>query len=274
MEVIAFIGPSGSGKSHRAQAVAYDYQAELIIDDGLLIKGSRILAGISAKEQPTRLGAIKTALFSDPHHADEVKAQIKALAPSRLLIISTSREMACRIAKRLELPPPSLFIDITEVATPDEIARAQQIRRQLGKHVIPVPTVEVKSRFRGNFIEPLKTFLRRRYAPPGRPKTLWVEQTLVRPTFNLLGHFYISEKVIEQLAAYLVRDGVISHPKVQVDVENISGSLTLTIEVTARYGVPWRSYLEAAQARVKEGVENMTGLTVKAVNIIVRQVLL
>lgn len=272
MEVIAFIGPSGSGKSHRAQAVAFDCQAEVIIDDGLLIKGSRILAGVSAKEQPTRLGAIKTALFTDPHHAAEVKAQIAALAPSRILLISTSREMACRIAKQLELPLPTLFIDIAEVATPQEIARAKQIRRQLGKHVIPVPTVEVKSRFRGNFIEPLKTFLRRRSAPPGRPKTLWVEQTLVRPTFNLLGHFYISEKVIEQLATYLVANSVISHPKVQV--EDTSGGLTLNIEVTARYGVPWRPYLEETQVRVKEGVENLTGLAVKAVNIIVRQVLL
>ncbi|MCG0277295.1 MAG: Asp23/Gls24 family envelope stress response protein [Thermanaeromonas sp.] len=274
MEVIAFVGPSGSGKSHRAHAVAYDYQADLIIDDGLLIKGSRILAGVSAKEQPTRVGAIKTALFSDPRHAEEVKAQIRALAPSRLLIISTSPEMACKIAEQLELPPPSLFVDITEVATPHEIARAQQIRRQLGKHVIPVPTVEVKSRFKGNFIEPLKTFLRRRSALPGRPKTLWVEQTLVRPTFNLLGHFYISDKVIEQLAAYLVGDGVISHPKVEVGTDNTSGNLTLNIEVAARYGVPWRPYLEAIQLRVKEGLENMTGLTVKAVNITVKHVLL
>ncbi|MGI9952545.1 Asp23/Gls24 family envelope stress response protein [Moorellaceae bacterium AZ2] len=268
MEIIAFIGPSGSGKSHRALAVAHDYQTDLIIDDGLLIRGSRILAGVSAKEQPTRVGAIKTALFLDPQHAAEVKAQIATLAPSRILLISTSREMACRIAQNLELPQPGLFIDITEVATPREIARAQQIRKRMGKHVIPVPTVEVKPRFKGPFIEPLRTFLRRRNAQPGKSKNLWVEQTIVRPTFNIWGHFYVANNVIEQLAAHLVKNEALGEPRVHV--ENTPSGLILHIEVTGRYGVAWRPFLLAAQKKVKAGIEDMTALPVKAVNITVK----
>ena len=49
MEVIALVGPSGTGKSHRALLVAHNNQADAIIDDGLLIKDGTIIAGKSAK---------------------------------------------------------------------------------------------------------------------------------------------------------------------------------------------------------------------------------
>ncbi|AKX93959.1 Asp23/Gls24 family envelope stress response protein [Neomoorella thermoacetica] len=267
MDVIALIGPSGSGKSHRALAVARDYAAEAIIDDGLLIQGSRILAGVSAKEQPTRVGAIKTALFNDPERAREVRECLATINPRRVLVISTSREMTLRICERLGMPRPSRWVDISEIATPKEIYRARQIRQQLGKHVIPAPTVEVKPRFNGPLIEPLRTFLRRRQAPPGKSRNLWVEQTTVRPTFNSLGHFYISQGVIAQLAGYLVATGGLSSSRVQV--ENRDGSLVLNLEVTAPYGVFLPPLLQAAQKRVMTNITNMTALEVVAVNITV-----
>ena len=53
MEVVAFVGPSGTGKSHHAIGVAFDNRCDAIIDDGLLIKGTKILAGTSAKMKTT-----------------------------------------------------------------------------------------------------------------------------------------------------------------------------------------------------------------------------
>ena len=76
MEVIAFVGPSGSGKSHRAIGVAHQYHkshraigvahqyhCDAIIDDGLLIKGSKILGGTSAKSEQNRVQAVKRAML-------------------------------------------------------------------------------------------------------------------------------------------------------------------------------------------------------------------
>ena len=51
MDVIALVGPSGTGKSHRALLVANQYKADIIIDDGLLIKDGKIIAGSSAKKE-------------------------------------------------------------------------------------------------------------------------------------------------------------------------------------------------------------------------------
>ena len=55
MEVVGFIGASGTGKSHHALVVAYDHEIQTIIDDGLLIDHNRIVAGRSAKDETNRL---------------------------------------------------------------------------------------------------------------------------------------------------------------------------------------------------------------------------
>jgi ABC-type dipeptide/oligopeptide/nickel transport system ATPase component len=43
MDVIALVGPSGTGKSHRALMVARQNKADAIIDDGILIKDNKII---------------------------------------------------------------------------------------------------------------------------------------------------------------------------------------------------------------------------------------
>lgn len=51
MEIVALVGQSGSGKSYKAIMLAKEKSIEYIIDDGLLIKGNKIVAGKSAKEK-------------------------------------------------------------------------------------------------------------------------------------------------------------------------------------------------------------------------------
>lgn len=63
MEVVAFVGPSGTGKSHRAIGVAHNNNCDAIIDDGLLIKGTKILAGTSAKNETNRIQAVKGQFY-------------------------------------------------------------------------------------------------------------------------------------------------------------------------------------------------------------------
>ena len=101
MEVYALVGPSGTGKSHRATIIAHQLEAQAIIDDGLLIQGNRILAGVSAKRQPTRIGAIKSALLMDDQQALDLKSSLSSLDLDKVLILGTSEAMAERIATRL-----------------------------------------------------------------------------------------------------------------------------------------------------------------------------
>ena len=63
IKVYAFVGPSGTGKSYRAQMVASANNIHYIIDDGLLIDENEVLAGTSAKKAPTKIETVKNALF-------------------------------------------------------------------------------------------------------------------------------------------------------------------------------------------------------------------
>ena len=65
MKVYAFVGPSGTGKSYRAQMVANSRNIKYIIDDGLLISENEVVAGISAKKAPTKIETVRNALFQD-----------------------------------------------------------------------------------------------------------------------------------------------------------------------------------------------------------------
>ena len=44
IKVYALIGKSGTGKSFRSKMVAEEYNIDLLIDDGLLIKGNKTIS--------------------------------------------------------------------------------------------------------------------------------------------------------------------------------------------------------------------------------------
>ena len=144
VEVIAFVGPSGTGKSHRAIGVAFDNKCDAIIDDGLLIKGTRILAGTSAKNEENRIQAVKRAIFTDDEHARVVREALGKNNIRRLLIIATSDNMINKICKRLNLEGPAKTVYIHQIASKKEIKKARYSRLQEGKHIVPVPSVELK----------------------------------------------------------------------------------------------------------------------------------
>ena len=149
MEVIAFVGGSGTGKSHRALVLAHENSVECIIDDGILIHDNKIVAGFSAKKESSRLKAVRRAIFQDPVQVKEVRSQLDAINPNRLMIIGTFDNMVKKITKALGLQEPDRYIRIEDVATPKEIEKAQYARLKEGKHIIPVPTMELKPHFKG-----------------------------------------------------------------------------------------------------------------------------
>ena len=62
MRIVAFVGPSGTGKSHRAQMVAREKNIDYIIDDAILVSQNKVVAGTSAKKASTKIESVKRAL--------------------------------------------------------------------------------------------------------------------------------------------------------------------------------------------------------------------
>lgn len=272
MDVYGLVGPAGSGKSHRASMVARKHNIDLIIDDGLLIsvREGKILAGSSAKREATMIGAVRRALFQNDEHAESVRAALQEANPQRLLILGTSVGMVERICKALGLPELAAerIIRIEDIAAPYEIRRARRIRRELGKHVIPAPTLEVKKTFSGYLIDPLRFFLRQKESVDG-PEV--VEKSVVKPTYSSLGKFFIADTVVMAIAQRAASETP-SVVRVQtVIVETRTTGVELTLELTMRYGQPLTPDLREIQRRIRDKVEHMTALNVLAVNLEVRR---
>lgn len=266
MRVVGFVGPSGTGKSHRATWVARERGIEFIIDDGLLIRGNRVLAGVSAKKERTKVGSIKRALFVDSGHAEEVKKAIDTYKPEAILILGTSDGMVETIAKRLGLPEVSEKVYIHEVADEFEIKQALATRREQGKHVIPVPTFEIKKDFSGYFLDPLQIFRRK-----GKGNYQLIgEKSVVRPTFSYLGSYTISDYTVYQIAEYVTSkiDGVNKISRFRA--ENYPDGIYIEMDLVLVYGYMIKPLLREVQMKVKEEVERLTALNIKALNLMAK----
>lgn len=270
MNIIAFIGPSGSGKSYRAITIAHNTNSSLIIDDGLLIQGSRIIAGMSAKNQSTKMGAIKTALFTDQEHLKQAQETLTTLQPQKILILGTSIAMIEKITKRLDLPKPSNIINIEDVASSEEISTAKYYRKYMGKHVIPAPTLEVKRSFVNSLIESLQVILKRQDSD----KQKVYEQSVIRPTFSYLGEIWISDEALNDIIKWALAtfSGVRQAEKIRV-VSN-HGNIIISIQYTANYGQPLHILSREIQSEIKKIVEELTGFYVLAVDILVTEVVI
>ena len=94
IKVYAFVGPSGTGKSYRAQMVASEKNIKFIIDDGLLIMDNKVIAGESAKKAPTKVGTVKHALFYEEEERNNIIKALRKYRPQSILILGTSDGMA------------------------------------------------------------------------------------------------------------------------------------------------------------------------------------
>ena len=267
MRTIAFVGPSGTGKSHRCMSVAKRNHADAVIDDGLLISSNKVIAGISAKREATKIASVRCALFMKDEHAQEV---IQAIAGSKIqciMILGTSDAMVQKIAKRLCLPEISQYIRITDVATKEEMAEAKRIRMNEGKHIIPVSTFEIKKDFSGYFLHPLKLFQKNmgKYDMPFDEN-----KTIVRPTFSYMGDFTISDSVIGAIAVHkaLQIDGIV---KVNMaNVRKVTSGVNIDMTLTLKYGYNMAQVCRQIQRAVKDGIEYSTSLNVGHVHIYVK----
>lgn len=260
MKVYALVGQSGTGKSYKALMVAKDKKTEYIIDDGLLIGGTRVIAGKSAKKEDTKLAAVRRALFKDEEHKDSIKTAINDLKPDSILVLGTSLKMIEQIIEALELPYPCEIININDISTDGEIDKAIKSRRKDGKHVIPVPSVEIKKDFSGYFIDSLKIFRKK------EKTTDMTEKTIIRPTFSYLGRYEISKGALIQVVeiAALKIEGVEKVKKVRIDAidEGVTVNVELVLSLTKRLDL----ILTDVQKEVTKRLEYSTGLNVVEIN--------
>lgn len=266
IRVYAFVGPSGTGKSYRAQMVANENNIRFIIDDGLLIKDNEVIAGCSAKKAPTKIETVRHALFLKEKEKREIIEAIQKYKPEGILILGTSDGMVEKIAQNLELPNIEKTIYIEEVATEEEMEKARRIRVTEGKHVIPVPTFEIKKDFSGYMLDPLQIFKTK-----GKGNMPYIsEKSIIRPTFSYLGNFTISDNVFKQIIEYLVKRNNAIYRIVKIRVQKHEEGPDIYIEVILNYGCNIIDEINGFKIKVKKEIERLTSMNVQSIEILVK----
>lgn len=266
IKVYAFVGPSGTGKSYRAQMVASANDIHHIIDDGILINENEVLAGTSAKKAPTKIETVKHALFIEKKEQDEMKKALKKYKPDSILILGTSDKMVEKIQENLGLPKIEKTIYINEVATEDEMEKARNMRVTQGKHVIPVPTFEIKKDFSGYILDPLQIF--RSKGKGGNPYIS--EKSIIRPTFSYLGNFTISDSVFRQIAEQIANNMPSVYEVTRTRVENYGDGISIYMEAIINYGNNIIDVMQELKNKTKKEIEKQTAMNVLKVDLVAK----
>ena len=260
IKVYGLIGRSGTGKSFHSKMLAKKHNINIIIDDGLVIKGDKILAGHSAKRDPNFIAAVKTAVFDDDNHKEEAEEALLKENYHKILIIGTSEKMVNKIAKRLDLPPVKKFYKIEDISTPDDIETAMRIRFTEGKHVIPVPSIEITRNY--------PTIVYDAMTVGDAKNSKGFEKTIVRPEFSRPNDSKIDEVTLTQMIKHSIAeyDKVLKVKKVK-STENNDGSYTINVILQ----IPIRHYMGSTitdlQQYIAETIEKFGNILIRRVAI-------
>lgn len=265
MKVYGLIGKSGTGKSFQAVNLCKQLNIESIIDDGLFICRNKVMAGISAKRQPTKVGATKTALFHKEEHMEDVRGTIKKVKPSSILVIGTSDGMVDKIIKRLELPKIGKRIYIEDITTEADRALAKKHREEMGQHVIPAPTFQLKRQFSGYFMLPMRILFREL----GSWKDI-SEKSVVRPTYSYLGEYKISAKVMRDIVECVKRESDSVAEILKVALSPVQEGIDIFITANFKYGGNLIEETKRFQADVAAKLEDMTAFNINRLDLEVK----
>ncbi len=275
VQVYALVGESGTGKSYHSKLLAEEYGINAIIDDGLLIQDEKIVAGRSAKREKTYMGAVRAALFDDKDHRDSVARVLRKTHIKKILILGTSEKMVTKIALRLQLPQPQKIIHIEDIATKEEIEKAVKSRQVEGKHVIPVPSIEVKKNYPQIFSASMRDFFKKNKLFQKKTKNLggkMIEKSIVQPEFSKKGRIEISEAALTQMTMHCVNE---CDPDVKVKKINIktdSRGYKLIVLIDVPFGTQLTGKIHRLQQYIIDKIESYTGILIEDVNIVIDKI--
>ncbi|MBO5477634.1 MAG: Asp23/Gls24 family envelope stress response protein [Clostridia bacterium] len=273
MQVYAFVGKTGTGKSYNALKVAKSYDIKYIIDDAILIKETKVIAGKSAKTEASKIASVKAAIFFYEDRKKEMMDAIKKEKIEKILILGTSDEMVQKIAGNLELGPIFKTIYIEDVATPEKIEEARKSRFEEGKHVVPVPTFEIKKQFSGYFIDPLRMFDIFRRESSNLYEAESSEKTIIRPTYSYIGKFRISDNVMRDLVTYTVEQ-IRGIGKVQkVFTEKYIDGMKIEVDIQVIFGYNIPNISKEVKEAIIRSIDTMTGINLFGIDINVTSII-
>lgn len=267
MEIFALYGSSGTGKSSSSLQLAHKHQISAIIDDGILIYNGRKIAGTSAKYERNTIMAVKRAIFFYEDHAREVEQAIKDNHIEKLLLLGTSKKMVERIADALKVNPINHYIPIEEIRSSSEIKAALYTRQMEGKHVIPIPSIQVEQHFFSRLIAQGKKIFSQR-------KEVIGENTIVQPDFQS-GRIHINETVLKKIVMLSCADltDIVQFGKIDVTLSD-QPMVTARIHVKAVAGTNLLHIGEKVREKISHAYIDHLNIELNATHLMIEKITL
>ena len=141
-----------------------------------------------------------------------------------------------------------------------------------GRHIIPVPTMELKTHFHGYLLDSVRSLFRRN----GAKEETEFEHSVVRPVFSYYGKLIFSDKVLLTLVRHTVKEetGIVKLNKLRIrkHKEEETNGLSVDMALTVRYGENLKSLTSRLQKAVEKEISYTTGMSVEVLKITVRDV--
>ena len=186
-----------------------------------------------------------------------------------LLILGTSDNMVDKIARRLGFHGVDHTIYIQDISTPGEIQQALNTRRSQGKHVIPVPTLQLKKDFSGFMLDPLNILKKK-----GDGLDSVGEKSVVRPTFSYLGSYTISDYTLYRLAEH----AALKYPAVskftRFRAEQKADGITIDADLVLFYGYSIPQTFKDVRAEMAKEIEKWTTLNIISINLTAKSLIM
>lgn len=176
--------------------------------------------------------------------------------------------MVKQIAENLKLPEIRETIYIRDISTEEEIAHAKTLRKTEGKHVVPLPTFEIKKDFSGILLDPLQMFKSRKSG-----NVYLSEKSLIRPTFSYMGNFTISDTVLKEMIEMIVEnvDGIYQASKIRIDQSSAGDvGVFIYIEVVIEYGFNIVKVIDTFKKLIYKEIEEYTAMNITAIDVKVK----
>ena len=159
-------------------------------------------------------------------------------------------------------------IKIEDIATKAEIEKAMQSRQVEGKHVIPVPALEIRRNYPSIFYDSVRVFLRRSFGTGVSLPKIY-EKAVVRPEYTKRGRVAISEAALSQMVVHCVDeyDPAVKVKRLAIRDDTQGYRITVVLEVP--FGTKLASNAHALQEFIVDNIERFTGILVAEVNIVI-----
>ncbi|HHY73670.1 MAG TPA: hypothetical protein GX497_10710 [Bacillus bacterium] len=260
MKVYALVGKSGTGKSTSVLHYCHEHNIPAIIDDGILVLNGRKIAGTSAKYENNAIKAVKRATFFYEDHRQEVMNVIRMTDIDKLLIVGTSIKMVDLIAEKLMLEKIHQYIDVSEIRSNKEINLARYMRNTQGKHVIPIPYMQVEPNKLKKIIQAGKKLFSKHAKYIG-------EQTIIQPHFTT-GTITIHEDVYNEIITYTCKQiKYVRDAKILNSDFTTFQSVTIEVELNCSFEQNIVELLQEIQRKINEVLLSNFEIEMSAIHI-------